>query len=503
MSCPYNIQSPLLHNPSIFSNPKRIHRCNLQVLAMVSLPSKTCSVVTSSALHLDETAAGIRAVNFLDKLKAIPFKDTSEILSTMEKDLSNWTLSDFNGLLMALFTANEPELAMELFSNVSSLSGLDLAPNCSTFSIIIRRCCKRNDLDEAQRILHHMMGNGYNPNVTTFTFLIHSLCKRGKIGNAFRVFQVMGGIGCKPTVQTYNCLLKGLCYVGKIEQAHEMLMNMEKKESIRPDIYSYTAVMDGFCKVGRSDEAMELLNRALVLGLEPNAVTYNTLFSGYTKEGRPHHGFTVLKLMKDKNCLPDSITYSTFLNGLLKWGKIRAALKVYKEMVGIGFEVEGKMMSSLLRGLCMKSWKEKDLVQDAYQVFEKMRERVSVIDHTSYSFVIRTLCMGRRTGEAVYHLEQMTGMGHVPRTVTFNNVIQALCMEGKIGEALVVLVSMFENGKIPSRTSYDMLVKEFNRQGLLLGACNVYGAALKQGVVPHRIPTKMMAKIVPQTVVPV
>ncbi|KAE8703036.1 hypothetical protein F3Y22_tig00110475pilonHSYRG00005 [Hibiscus syriacus] len=158
----------------------------------------------------------------------------------------------------------------------------------------------------------------------------------------------------------------------------------------------------------------------------------------------------------------------------------------------IGFEVEGKMMSSLLRGLCIESWEEKDLVQDAYQVFEKMRERVSVIDHTSYSFVIRTLCVGRRTGEAMYHLVEMIGMGYVPRTITFNNVIQALCMEEKIGEALVVLVTMSENGKIPSRTSYDMLIKEFNQQGLLLGACNVYGAALKRGVVPHRIPTKTM-----------
>ncbi|KAE8734046.1 Elongation factor P family protein [Hibiscus syriacus] len=159
-------------------------------------------------------------------------------------------------------------------------------------------------------------------------------------------------------------------------------------------------------------------------------------------------------------------------------------------MVGIGFEVEGKMISSLLRGLSMKSWEEKDLVQDTNKVFEKMRERVTVIDHTSYSFVIRTLCMGRRMGEVVYHLEQMIEMGHIPRTITFKNVIQALFIEGKIGEALVVLVTMSENGKIPSRTSYDMLVKELNQQGLLFGACNVNVAALKRGVVPHRIPPR-------------
>ena len=177
------------------------------------------------------------------------------------------------------------------------------------------------------------------------------------------------------------------------------------------------------------------------------------------------------------------------MSELLKWGKIRAALGVYKEMAGIGFEVDGRMMSTLLRGLCMKSWKEKDLVQDAYQVFEKM-SGVSIIDHSTYGFVIRTFCMGKKIEEALDHLQQMIRIGYIPRTITFNNVIQALCMEGKIREALVVLVIMYENGKIPSRTSYDILVKEFNQQGRLLGACNVYGAALKQGVVPHRIPLR-------------
>ncbi|PPD90155.1 hypothetical protein GOBAR_DD12913 [Gossypium barbadense] len=435
--------SSLFHNPSIFCNPTRTHGCKLHVLTMVSLPSKAHGTITSPGCS-DERTARIRVVNFLDKIKAIPFKDTNGILSLMEKDASNWTLSAFNGLLMALLTADEADRAVELFSNAS---GLGLSPNGWTFSIIIRCLCKKNDLDEAQRVLHHMMEHGYNPNVITFTILIDSLCKRGKLGYAFRVLELMGGIGCKPNVQTYNCLLKGLCYIGKVEQAHEMLMNMEK-ESIKPDIYSFTAIMDGFCKVGRSDEAMELLNQALDMGLEPNVVIFNTLFTGYNKEGRPQHGFKVLKLMKDKNCSPDSISYSTLMSGLLKWGKTRAALKVYKEIMGIGFEVEGKMLSSLLRGLCMKSWEEKDLVQDAYQVFDKMRKKDSIIDHR-------------------------------------------LCIEGKIHEALVVLVTMYENGKIPSRTSYDMLVKEFNRQGLLLGACNVYGAALKQGVVPHRIPLRL------------
>ncbi|OMP12150.1 hypothetical protein CCACVL1_00100 [Corchorus capsularis] len=144
---------------------------------MVSVPSKTPTLTAPSrslidrssmdstkggkleSLNLDGKTGKFQFEDFLEKVKAIPFKGSSEILSIMQKEAGNWTLSDFNGLLMALVTADEPDLALELFANVASC-GLTLAPNCWTFSIMIRCYCKKNDLDEAQRILHDMMENG-------------------------------------------------------------------------------------------------------------------------------------------------------------------------------------------------------------------------------------------------------------------------------------------------------------------------------------------------------
>lgn len=146
------------------------------------------------------------------------------------------------------------------------------------------------------------------------------------------------------------------------------------------------------------------------------------------------------------------------------------------------------MMNSLLRGLCMKSWEEKDLLEDAYQVFEKMTKKVSVTDPGTYGIVIRTLGKGKKTDEALIHLHHAIEMGHIPRTITFNNVIQALCGEGKIDKALLLLFLMYEHGKIPSRTSYDMLITKLDQLEKSYDACALYGAALKQGVIPQRKP---------------
>ncbi|KAE8650970.1 hypothetical protein Csa_000996 [Cucumis sativus] len=67
--------------------------------------------------------------------------------------------------------------------------------------------------------------------------------------------------------------------------------------------------MDGLCRVGRSDEAMELLNEAEENGLKPSVVTFNTLFNGFT----------------------------------------------------------------FIRALCRTSLKEKDVLEDAHQLFKKMK----------------------------------------------------------------------------------------------------------------------------------
>ncbi|KAM1353420.1 hypothetical protein ACFX2H_032915 [Malus domestica] len=433
----------------------------------------------------DNPTSRLQVQDFIDRIRALPLKKTSEIHGVFEKDGCFQTASEFNSLLMALVIAQEPDIALSLFDEISS--ALWLVPDSLTFSILIRCYCGKNDLDGARGVLTHMVENGFYPDPATFTVLVNAFCKRGRLQRAMEVVEVMGRVGLKPTVQIYNCLLKGLCYVGRVEDAYDMLMRI-KKDEVKPDIYTFTAVMDGFCKVGRSDEAMELLVEAMESGLIPDAVSFNALFHGYCKEGRPMEGLNVLKKMKEMNCIPDCITYSSLLHGLLKWGKIRNAVRVYEEMVENGFEVEERLMNNLVRGLCRRSWKEKDLLEDAHQVFEKMQSGHSGIDASTYGLMIQSLCMGKKMDESLVSLQQMVRTGHSPWIVTFNNVIQGLCVEGKVFEALLVLSIMFEGGRATGRVSYNPVIQELNRQGSFLGACSVYGAALKRGVIPNKKP---------------
>ncbi|KAM0991728.1 hypothetical protein ACFX2I_010054 [Malus domestica] len=168
---------------------------------------------------------------------------------------------------MALVIAEEPDIALSLFVEISSAHWL--VPDSVTFSFLLRCYCGEYDLDGARGGLIHMVENGFYPDPATFTVL-------------------------------------GLCYVGRVEVAYDILMRIKKKNEVKPDIYTFSAVMDGFCKVGRSDEVMELLDEAMEIGLIPDVVSFNALFHGYCKEGRPMEGLNVSKKMKEMNCIPDT-----------------------------------------------------------------------------------------------------------------------------------------------------------------------------------------------------
>ncbi|KAJ8424429.1 hypothetical protein Cgig2_010658 [Carnegiea gigantea] len=451
------------------------------------------SAVLSSSVEengeVEERERKRRVEWFAEKIGAIPDPERPKFVETLiERHGGLRKISSFNDLMTGLLMVQDLNLALKLFDEMP-LHGV--APDWWTYSILIRYYCRKREPEEGRKMLDRMIENGFRPNGVTLTILVYSFCSRGKIQKAIEVLELMGRFGCKPNVYTYNSVLKGLCFVGRVEEACKMLMDLKTKrdngESISPDIYSYAAVMDGLCKVGRSPEAIELLNEAIALGLTPNAVTYNALFAGYCKEGKPKKGFRLLKQMKERDCAPDYICYSTLLHGLLKWGEVMAALWVYNQMLEVGFKVDERMMNTLLRALCRKSWADEGLLKSAYQVYDKMKSGPYAIYPDTYYLVIHTFCIGKEIDNALVTMNEMVAAGHFPRMVTINRIIHGLCKEGRINEAISVLVLQYEASRIPSKISYNILIDELSRQGHLLGASSIYGSALKLGATPHKL----------------
>ncbi|KAL8517044.1 hypothetical protein ACS0TY_015322 [Phlomoides rotata] len=479
------ISSPPCHRAPTFLHPFAEFP---PFFATNSIHRRKCSVFATPIkekhnLYGHTSSRKLQVRDFLETVVTAQSSEKLEALEELHRNGEMKTISEFNHLLMSLVSGDEFELALEL---KASLSSLGFFPDGWTYSILVNCYCKNNQPIEAKSVLHRMVEDGFEPRVATFTTLINSLCENGRMQDAYEVFDVMSKIACEPTINTYNCLLKGMCYVGRVEEAYDLFGSI-KQSSLKPDIYTYTAMMNGFCKVGRTNEALELLYEALTMKLEPSVVTYNTLFNAYFKEGKPLRGFGLLRRMKSKNCKPDYVCYATFLHGLLKWGKTRAALRVYKGMVELGFRVDERMMNTMVRCLCRGSRKEKEMLKDVYNVFEDMKNGFYTIYQDAYELLIEAYCRGRETEKVFGMLSEMIRVGYSPKTFTFNVVIHALCCCGEVEKALEVLMMMHKDrkgGGIP----FNMLIDELNQRGRWLEARNVYGVAIKRCVVPKMKP---------------
>ncbi|KAJ8550766.1 hypothetical protein K7X08_000136 [Anisodus acutangulus] len=157
------------------------------------------------------------------------------------------------------------------------------------------------------------------------------------------------------------------------------------------------------------------------------------------KDPRVEAAYDLLLNIKKSKIKPDLYTYTAVIDGFCKhivaWGEIGAGLSIYKEMLNFEFEVDGMMVNSLLRGLCRLARKLKEFLEDAYQVFVKMRSRRLVIDPVGYELVIEAFCSGNKLDKAMECLYEIVRIGCSPKAFTFSNVIRVLCLEGDVDKA--------------------------------------------------------------------
>ncbi|KAI0531336.1 hypothetical protein KFK09_000889 [Dendrobium nobile] len=421
-------------------------------------------------------------VDLVKKIISLPDEESAKVLDLFDFDDKQFSVSDYNDILMALVKACEYESAEALFSECSSQG---LSPDSRSFSTMIQCFLKKNDPEKAMEVLDVMLQKGMHPNSYTFTGLISCLCKKGRLKKAYEVFDTMGSVGCEPTLRNYNSLIYGLCYVGKVEEALQLL-NKLKKFKQGPDIYSFTFVMNGFCKVGRTDDARELLEEALKFGLTSTNATHNCLINGYCKEGRPLKSFHLLKEMEGyNNFMPDITSYNTLLLELLKCGEIHAALWTFRKMREAGFQPDDHAINRLIRDLC-----NGEELKEAKELFEEIKDKDFGLSTYTYCLLVQALAEGGEIDTAMSYLKKMIEDGHAPAVITYNVVLHVLCGDGRVDDALGILGLMINRETMPSKFSLSILIDEFNRQGRLLEAAGVYSVAIKQGLASHHKPRR-------------
>ncbi|CAA0839582.1 Pentatricopeptide repeat-containing protein -mitochondrial [Striga hermonthica] len=153
------------------------------------------------------------------------------LMKTMEdKGISPNSIT-YNSIVMPLCKYRKLEEARELFNEMTARG---LLPTTRTYHAFIRAL---RTGDEVFDLLDKMREAGCIPDHDTYIMLIKKFCRRRQLDLVFRVWAEMGKNGLDPDRSSYIVLIHGLFLNGKLDEANKYYLEMKEKELLpEPEI---------------------------------------------------------------------------------------------------------------------------------------------------------------------------------------------------------------------------------------------------------------------------
>ncbi|KAL1331414.1 hypothetical protein AAHE18_12G183500 [Arachis hypogaea] len=228
------------------------------------------------------------------------------------------------------------------------------------------------------------------------------------IEEGFRFFKEMMSFDCDPDVVTYNSLVDGLCKAGKVSIAHNLVNGMNKKcKDLNSDIVTYTTLIRGYCM------KQEMTSR----GLKPNAQKLNKVKD------------ILGQMMGDGTFIPDTYTFNILIHAHCSAGNLDEAFKVFENMKNLQVPADSASYSVLIRSLCQRG---------DYDAAEKLNYGSKPIA-ASYSPIFQYLCEHGKTKKAEKVLRQLMKRG-TQDPLSYKTVIMGHCKEGAYENGYGILI---------------------------------------------------------------
>ncbi|GFP95338.1 pentatricopeptide repeat-containing protein at1g52640 mitochondrial [Phtheirospermum japonicum] len=189
------------------------------------------------------------------------------------------------------------------------------------------------------------------------------------------------------------------------------------------------------------------------LGIKPCVDDLNQLLFTLCKKKHVSHAQELFNRIKDNDLTPNVKNYSIMIKGWGGIGDSGQAPKVFDEMLERGHTTDLLTCNSILHSLC-KGGK----VDESYELFRGMRQKVLEPDSYSYSIFIHASCDANDIHTAFRVLDSMRRYNLVPNVFTYNCIIKKLYKNDKIDEAYQLLDKILERGVKPDTWSYNSIL---------------------------------------------
>ncbi|XP_011629103.2 pentatricopeptide repeat-containing protein At1g09220, mitochondrial [Amborella trichopoda] len=387
----------------------------------------------------------------------------------------------WNSLLGAYARSNTPQAALIIYKQMQNLS----CPHRDrfTYSFLLKACTDPSLRDKKGEIHCHIIKTGFHSQIYVRTSLLVVYSTSGCLSDACKVFNEMP----KKNVVICNAMITGYGKHGKIDDARKLFDEMMKRS-----VVSWSAMIDGYITNNRTREAFALFRFMLMEENEnkPNEITIlsilpalqhglgashigdsihafarkmgfhsfvpvsNALIDMYAKCGSIANMGNVFDEIQEKSV----VSWTCMISAYAMHGHAKEAIRVFKEMEGVGVRANGIAFLGLLHA-CSHA----GLIKEGQEYFTAMVEDYGIVPGVKhYGCMIDMLGRAGLLEEAEKMLERENSLldGNV---VVWRTLLGACCVHGAVGLAERVMERVVE------------LEREFGGDYVLLS--NIYAGA--------------------------
>ncbi|XP_043708043.1 pentatricopeptide repeat-containing protein At5g44230 [Telopea speciosissima] len=356
-------------------------------------------------------------------------------------------------------------------------------PNPFLWTALIRGYSLCGPFSEAVPLYNCMRKEGTSPVSFTFCALFKACGTTLDFdsGRQLHCQTILIG-GFESDLYVGNTLIDMYLKCGFLEYGRRMF-----DEMIDRDVISWTSLIVAYAKSGDMEVAGELFD-----GLpEKDMVVWTAMVTGYTQNARPKEALRLFERMWEAGVETDEVTLVGVISACAQLGAGKYARWIRNVAVHTGLDpTTNVVVGSALIDMYSKCGS----VDEAYQVFEMMRER----NVYSYTAMIVGFAMHGQADAAMRLFHEMEQTETRPNRVTFIGVLTACSHAGLVEQGLHLFASMQEvYGITPSADHYACMVDLLGRAGhleeayelvktmeiephggvwgALLGACRIHG----------------------------
>ncbi|GES73087.1 pentatricopeptide repeat-containing protein At5g61990, mitochondrial-like [Rhizophagus clarus] len=353
-----------------------------------------------------------------------------------------------------------------------------------TFNSLILSYQWSLDIESALKVLEEMKLYGIKPDTVTLNSLIDIYVKLGDINQAERIYEEMKSNStarmgnsldkCDVIVDkfTLDCLLSGYLYYGHLNKAKNLFKDI-KDSGIELDIHLYTKLLKIYCyEPGNSQKILNLFSQIKQHQQQEGNMKYfvNTLLDYLIKEKEFSNAVRVYEELMDIGFIHDVVTLTSIIPAYYHTGNVDIAFKLFNEKMN-SFLCSQKIFS-LFSNLGKKHSKK----------FLKQFASSSSKLHNSLITYFLTQDDITNALEMYSHLLQQ---GYFLNILNITILCKKLILQDKINEALQIYYQSKDHNIILDQRGYTILIDSFSKMTYMSESQRIFADMKEKGIKPN------------------